>query len=118
VDGLLPLANCASLKRLRIDMSAMVLNSDTLLRPGKGVSSTTLQTLLISPGPITNPFAVASFLSDVFPCLKRITGWEGGDDIDELKRWMEATSLYEHFVKIRMQEREWAARSGGSTQVT
>ncbi|KIM90987.1 hypothetical protein PILCRDRAFT_1215 [Piloderma croceum F 1598] len=118
VDGLLPLANCASLKLLYIDLSAMVLDSDTLLRPGQGVSNTTLQTLLISPGPITNPFAVASFLSDVFPSLKHITGWEGEDDTDELIKWREAMSLYQHFVKIRMQEREWAARSGGSTQVT
>jgi hypothetical protein len=52
-----------------------------------------------------------------FPCLKHIRGWEGEDDIDELEKWRKAISLYEHFVKIRMQERKWAVRSGGTTQV-
>lgn len=77
IHGLLPLASCSSLKELSINLDATIHNEFPHLRPGRGISNASLSYLAVGQSPITNPYAVASFLSDVFPKLGIIsTGFE------------------------------------------
>jgi hypothetical protein len=132
LDGILSLASCVSLQVLTITLNPNVLDpnshklwdDNSCLRPGKGVSNGTLSYLRVGCPRISNgPFAVASFLSDVFPGLTAITGWEDEDwddeDISErVELWKQTEELYRYFVRIRKQEREWAASAGRGTHVT
>lgn len=114
IDGLLPLASCNSLKVLCIGLDPTIWQMSTSLRPGNGVCNRSLACLRVGKSPVTDPYAVASFLSDVFPNLKQISEWEhcSVDEPDILalvERWELVRNLYHHFVNIRMQERCWAA---------
>jgi len=109
--GLLPLASCSSLKQLSITLDATIHNEFPHLRPGRGVSNASLLYLAVGQSPITDPYAVASFLSDVFPKLAIIS--TGPEDytpefgvVDEY--WGQAKDLFDKFVDIRMQERLWS----------
>jgi hypothetical protein len=111
LHGLLPLASCSSLKQLSINLDATIHNEFPHLRPGRGVSNTSLLYLAVGQSPITDPYAVASFLSDVFAKLAIIsTGLEECAPefgvVDEY--WDQAKDLFDKFVDIRMQERLWS----------
>ena len=83
-------------------------------RPGGGVVNERLETLEVVQSPIADPRPVASFLSDVFPRLTSIVAWdnlnpEDPTEVGNRKRWQEAIQLYDDFVAIRNEERQWAA---------
>ncbi|KIM84932.1 hypothetical protein PILCRDRAFT_87278 [Piloderma croceum F 1598] len=91
-------------------------------RPGGGVVNEHLQELDVGQSPITDPRAVASFLSDIFPRLKCIVAWDNFDpdnptEVANRKRWMEMIQLFESFVAIRNEERAWAAAAGGRSKL-
>jgi hypothetical protein len=85
-------------------------------RPGNGICHETLTTLCVGYSPITNPQAVASVLSDVFPNLSSIDAWEGygnedQEHVDMCSSWVKMQELYASFVGICKQERLWAAKT-------
>jgi hypothetical protein len=91
-------------------------------RPGGGVVNEHLQELDVGQSPITDPRAVASFLSDIFPRLKSIVAWDNLDldnptEVESRKRWMETIPLFESFVAIRNEERAWAAAATGRSKL-
>jgi hypothetical protein len=86
-------------------------------RPGGGVVNEHMEALEVVQSPIADPRAVASFLSDVFPRLTSIVAWdnfnpEDPTEVENRKRWQEAILLYDDFVAIRNEERQWAASAG------
>jgi hypothetical protein len=107
IDGLLPLASCSSLRALAFNLDPTIRDTSIPLRPG--VRNEALFYLGVGHSPITDPCAVASFLSEVFPCLTNIDAWEGYwvgeyDDpgiLEVTSRWAHAKNLYRHFVGIR-----------------
>jgi hypothetical protein len=83
-------------------------------RPGGGVVNEAFEWLDVGQSPITDPRAVASFLSDIFPRLT-ITAWENVDlddpsEVENRNRWQETSRLFQSFVAIRNEERTWAAK--------
>lgn len=116
LSGILHLARrCSHLRALAIVFMAsaeMAWNG----RPGDGVICSSLEYFHVGPSPITNPRAVASFLSDVFPNIKQIGLCEYIDPDDEaqvgyLNNWRIAVEKYKDFVEIRQEERAWNART-------
>jgi hypothetical protein len=115
--GLLRLGkHCPNLMTLRIvfQASAEVCWNG---RPGGGVVNEHMEELEVVQSPITDPRAVASFLSDIFPRLTSIVAWDNynPEDLAEVgnrKRWQETIQLYGAFVAIRNEERQWAASVG------
>jgi len=86
-------------------------------RPGGGVVNSHMDELAVGNLPITDPRAVASFLSDVFPCLTSIVAWDNFDPdalikVGNWNLWKAAIQLYESFMAIRNEERTWAAAAG------
>ena len=74
-------------------------------------------TLEVGQSPISNPRAVASFLSDIFPTLTSITAWDNFDpdnqnEVENWNKWRETAELFHHFVAIRNEERTWSAAVG------
>ena len=112
--GILHLAkHCPHLSSLAIPFHASAMISWNG-RPGGGVVNEEFRELDVGQSPITNPRAVASFLSDVFPKLSTITAWEDINpdepaEVENRKRWQETIRLYHGFVAIRNEERTWAA---------
>jgi hypothetical protein len=51
-------------------------------RPDGGVVNEEFEELEVGQSPITDPRAVASFLSDIFPRLTTITAWDNIDPDD------------------------------------
>jgi hypothetical protein len=91
-------------------------------RPGDGVVNEHLQELDVGRSPITDPRAVASFLSDIFPRLKSIVAWDNLDldnptEVESRERWMETFQLFESFVAIRNEERAWATAAAGRSKL-
>ncbi|KAH9851819.1 hypothetical protein C2E23DRAFT_829238 [Lenzites betulinus] len=92
------------------------------LRPGLGFEQRTLTTLSVGRTAVDDPIAVAAFLSDVFPALRRIYSdhpvrWVGapGADIGGIfdthhgARWEGVADMYlPWFEEVRRQERTWA----------
>ena len=108
--------HCPNLASLRIPFNASAEISWNG-RPGGGVVCEQMGDLDVGYSPITDPRAVASFLSDVFPKLQSITTWDHFDADDpaevELQHlWQETNRLFESFVAIRNEERAWAANVG------
>jgi hypothetical protein len=110
LDGLVHLAQgCRALERMSLgfDLSLPVISTHP------GVRNESLTYLCVDRSPITDPLAVATFLSDVFPKLELRHGWRSsgwGDDnpevIEMCKRWEEVNRLLE----IGKQERSQAPK--------
>ena len=108
--------HCPDLTSLRIVFQASAKISWNG-RPSGGVVNEHLACLEVARSPITDPCAVASFLSDVFPRLTSIVGWPSSNDSNPIelqysKRWQETVRLYHAFVAIRNEERAWAVSAG------
>jgi hypothetical protein len=117
IHGLLPLASCSSLEQLFINIGQTIQDALPQLRQGQGLTSLCLVDLELGQPPIRDPYAVASFLSNVFPLAKINTkssaeDYEDEEDEDEEdedesveKRWTQVKVLFHQFVKLRMQEK-------------
>ena len=108
--------HCPNLQSLRIvfQASAEICWNG---RPGGGVVNEYMEALEVVESPIADPRAVAYFLSDVFPKLTSIDAWdnfnpEDPTEVENRKRWQEAIQLYDIFVAIRNEERQWAVSAG------
>jgi hypothetical protein len=112
IHGLLPLASCSSLKQLSINIDPTTQDALPQLRQGQGNTSLCLVDLALGKPPIGNPYAVASFLSDVFP-LANIHAKSSADDDDydyedeSIKCWTQVKYLFDQSVKFRIREK-WA----------
>lgn len=112
--GLLPLIKLPALRELSIPINASVVDY-TLGALPVDTPSTNLLQLRLHDSIIEDPFAVAAFLSDLFPNLITINAWE--TDViasiaisQEAKqqyaaRWKEVARLVPLLVKVRRQER-------------
>ncbi|KAH9856790.1 hypothetical protein C2E23DRAFT_749878 [Lenzites betulinus] len=133
--GLIPFAHgCPQLRSLSV-----ALNTDTkhisssyeYLRPGRGFEQRRLTSLNVGWSPITDPAAVAAFLSDLFPKLWNIEcafpfeedAWEEGveaagraqilADAQHRENWSLVSDTYlPQFVEVRRCERRWANEMG------
>jgi len=117
---LLLVQHCPNLMTLRI-----VFQSSAEIgwngRPGGGIVNEHVHELEVGESPISDPRAVASFLSDIFPNLTSIMAWDNFDPDDVMQvqnreRWQEAIELFHSFVAIRKEERAWAAAAGRNEQ--
>ena len=105
LDGLVHLAqSCPALKSVSLGFDLSLPMAPT----HPGVRNESLTYLYVDSSPITDPLAVATFFSDVFPKLELHHGWHSsgwGEDspefIEMCKRWGEVDRLLE----IRKQER-------------
>jgi hypothetical protein len=74
-------------------------------RPGGGVVNENMEELEVGKSPITDPHAVASFLSNVCPNLTSIVAWDDDVDLDDpvevesRRRWGETIQLFKGFVR-------------------
>ena len=117
LDGLLPFASCSTLKTLSINLDSTIVDSCTRLKPGKSVCNSPLASFVLGEPPISDPCAVASFLSDAFPNLKTFMVWEEYDDtLEVVKCWGEARRLYELFRQKRAKEADWDDSADRSAQ--
>jgi len=115
IHGLLPLASCSSLEQLSINIDPTIQDASLQLR--QGLTSLCLVDLQLGQPPISDPYAIASFLADVFPLaninMKSSAGDDEEDDedeeehVDELveKHWAQVKVLFHQFVKFRIQEK-------------
>jgi len=114
IHGLLPLASCSSLKQLTINIDPTTQDALPQLRQGQGNTSLCLVDLALGKLPIGNPYAVASFLSDVFPLANIDMKSSEDDDDDEeeedesiAKYWIQVKYLFDQSVKFKIREK-WA----------
>jgi hypothetical protein len=105
IYGLRPLANCAFLKSLTIDLDAAVPNQNIGLQPNSNISTSPLSCLSVHHAPINDPIPVASFLSDFFPNLTEIHPWKYHEN-DYHEMWEQVRTFYDLFLTTRKQERE------------
>jgi hypothetical protein len=78
-------------------------------RPGGGVVNENMKELKVGKSTITDPHAVASFLSSVCPNLTSIVAWNDFDrddpiEVESRRRWGETIQLFEGLVAIRNEE--------------
>jgi hypothetical protein len=114
IHGLLPLASCSSLEQLSINIDPTIQDALPQLGQGQGLTSLCLVDLDLGQPPIRDPYAVASFLSNVFP-LANIYAEEYDDDDDDdddededesvAKCWAQVKVLFHQFVKFRIREK-------------
>lgn len=105
IYGLFPLASCAFLQSLTIDLDAAVPNSNIGLRPDGNCSTSPLSYLSVNHAPINDPVPVALFLSCIFPNLTEIHSRKY-HETDQQKLWEQVWPLYDLFLTIRKRERE------------
>jgi hypothetical protein len=114
IHGLLSLASCSSLEQLFINIDPTIQDALPQLRQGQGLTSLCLVDLELGQSPIRDPYAVASFLSNVFPLANIDTNYsvededeEDEEDEDEsvAKRWAQVKILFHQFVKLRIREK-------------
>jgi len=112
IYGLRPLADCAFLESLSINLDAAILDQNIGLQPNTKFSNSPLSFLSVGHAPIGDPIPVASFLSNYFPNLAEIDAWiydgYGDDNVMEREMWEQVWTFYGPFLTIRKQEREWA----------
>ncbi|KAH9949841.1 hypothetical protein B0H21DRAFT_687727 [Amylocystis lapponica] len=130
LKGLIPLVqHCPALEMLGIavDTDVAEIAADyALLRPGRGASNSKVVMLLMGTSRLDEDrearVMVAGFLSDLFPRVRFIdSAWghqgtlidvdEDDADDEEHKMWEELQGLVRELGKIRVQERNWAARA-------
>ncbi|KAJ7762498.1 hypothetical protein B0H16DRAFT_1213726, partial [Mycena metata] len=71
--GLIPLAqHCPDLVSLALVMNATVTDPHSKEKPGGGITNAALTDLEVVESPLSSPGAVASFLSAIFPNLRRV----------------------------------------------
>jgi len=113
IHGLLPLASCSSLEQLFINIDPTSPDALPQLRQGQGLTSLCLVDLELGQSPIRDPYAVASFLSNVFPLANIDTKYSVEDEEDEdededesvAKCWAQVKVLFLQFVKFRIREK-------------
>lgn len=75
-------------------------------RPGGGVVNEHMKELVVGRSPMTDPHALASFLSDVFPNLISIIAWDNYNpdvpiEVRNWNLWQETVQLVQSSVAIR-----------------
>lgn len=128
IHGLLPLASCSSLEQLSINIDPIIQDALPQPRQGQGITSLCLVDLELGQPPIRDPYAFASFLSDVFP-LATInvkssanedeededdgSGYEYEYEYDEVElvedHWAQVNVLFRQFVNVKIQKK-WSER--------
>jgi len=121
-QGLLNLlSHCSDISRfsLCVDFSDIDVSNSRLSgsRPSNGVTNERCNVADFVTSTITNPVAIAAFLSDIFPNLVRVNeAWgddptmseEGTEDIEVYQqRWEEVEGLVPAFAAVRRQCLDW-----------
>lgn len=115
LQGLIPLAeHCKRLEDLTIPFNALIVPSRKLLRE---VYNPSLVQLSVVNSPISDPRAVAAFLTGIFPKIKLLENHDkehrAGDQPESVldRKWAEVEGFLEIFVAIRAEERDrWAPK--------
>ncbi|KAJ7762537.1 hypothetical protein B0H16DRAFT_1718986 [Mycena metata] len=115
--GLIPLAqHCRDLVSLALVMNATVTDPHSKEKPGGGITNTALTDLEVVESPLSSPGAVASFLSAIFPNLRRVAtrdemtrnmlipDWE-----DNMLAWEAVSDLVQVIASARAQEHRVSA---------
>ncbi|KAJ7131623.1 hypothetical protein C8R46DRAFT_658505 [Mycena filopes] len=115
--GLIPLAQyCQSLASLAIVMDATVADAYARDKPGGGITNLALVAMEVVESPLSSPEGVASFLSAIFPNLRRVTTRELTQrhmdteewDANEFQ-WDRVNALVRVIASARAQEQRGAA---------
>ncbi|KAJ7278845.1 hypothetical protein C8J57DRAFT_1573641 [Mycena rebaudengoi] len=96
---------CPNLEYLHIPFTAHALVIPSL-PPLPLVSQTSLKTLGVNDAPIESPFAVATFLSAVFPSLTKVTPRDGLMYDTTVNNWREVEKLVPMFASVRVDEEQ------------
>ncbi|KAH7906104.1 hypothetical protein BJ138DRAFT_671320 [Hygrophoropsis aurantiaca] len=97
------LKRCIHLQDLGLVFSTSLAGNMTLERPGGGVCNSNITTLSVGCSPITNPAAVAAYLSAILPSVTRIKSVANNTE------WAHVEKLIPLFASARSQE---SSRSG------
>ncbi|KAJ7794876.1 hypothetical protein B0H14DRAFT_3556183 [Mycena olivaceomarginata] len=110
--GLIPLAqHCSHLETLALVLDATSIDPYTKEKPGAGVRNLTLLELDVVESPVDSPAAVASFLSAIFPNLRRVSSRKDGernilmpDGEENMVEWESVGALVHVISSARAQE--------------
>jgi len=115
LTGLIPLLSLPQLQELSIAINATVVDH-TLNMPPTGVFNTKICDLNLADSVIQNEHAVAAFLSDILPNVRRIDSWfynvarnasvSPADAEKYNARWNTVAALIVTFAAVREQERK------------
>ncbi|EMD37527.1 hypothetical protein CERSUDRAFT_94535 [Gelatoporia subvermispora B] len=99
---------CRYLQSLHIKLDARVFTTIPSERPGAGHSCNNLRKLDLDYSNIDDPVAVAAFLSDIFPELRKV---ETEARSFYKVKWDEVSRLLQILGPVRAQERRWLSRA-------
>jgi hypothetical protein len=107
--GLIPLVQqCPDLRYLGIVVDASNTDYRSYHNRGQSVSNHNIKEISVGDSRITEPSAVASFLSNIFPELYAICPSQSSDEMEEFELyeglWGKAAELVQRFNKERRQE--------------
>lgn len=116
VEGLCALTSCAQLKTLSIALDPSVPDVNSLDGQRKFPCTSPLVDLWVGFSPIVDPPAIASFLSAIFPNLKKIHAGKEDEEreTEQVRLWRQVQGLHSHFMVVRRQERLWSVENGGA----
>jgi hypothetical protein len=114
--------HCCHFQQLSIAINASVIDH-TLNTPPNAACNTRISELNLHASFIQNAHAVAAFLLDVLPNVRKIDSWNNqaainaavssGNALKYKSQWAEVASLVEIFAKVRKQERSHMMEHAG-----
>jgi len=108
ISGVLHLLKgCPDLRSIHLSVNALILPPVDEIRPGNGVVQSQLESWQVYWSPLDDPFAMASFLSDVAPQV--IIKAASGSSSPYKEKWDEVSRLTALLKHIRQQERNFGA---------